>query len=53
MRRFVSNRSTRMDLNDANLSGFAAATVRVSALAITLTVKLITPDLRERSGPSA
>jgi hypothetical protein len=43
-----------MDLNGATLMGSAAATVRANALAITLlTVKLITPDLRERSGPSA
>ena len=46
MRRFVSNRSTRMDLNGATLMGSAAASVRVNALAITLlNVKLITPDL--------
>ena len=53
MRRFVSNRSTRMDLNGATLSGSAAATVRVNALAITLTVKLITPDLMGAERTSA
>jgi hypothetical protein len=45
-RRFVSIRSASIGLNDANLMGSAAVTVRANlAVAITLTVKLITPDL--------
>ena len=45
MRRSVSNRSTRMDLNGATLMGSATVSVRAIALATLLTVKLITPDL--------